>query len=103
MRIELCGNLVTFAAAIFCIVARNSISPGVAGVSISYALQVGLYSIISRMFCFCLFFVLVVRRECIKNKLSAVHVRKYSKVCSVQRFFHRYLNFGVQLEDMRTR
>lgn len=43
MRIELCGNLVTFAAAIFCIVARNSISPGVAGVSISYALQVGLY------------------------------------------------------------
>ena len=100
MRIELCGNLVTFAAAMFCIVARDSISPGVAGVSISYALQVGLYDYYIRN---CLFFVLVEGRECTKNERAAVHFRKHLKICSVQRFFHLYLNFWIQLEDTRTR
>jgi len=40
MRIELCGNFITFFAALFCIIRRGEISPGIAGLSISYALQV---------------------------------------------------------------
>lgn len=40
MRLEFCGNMITFFAAMFCIIQRNKISAGMVGLSISYALQV---------------------------------------------------------------
>ena len=40
MRLELCGNLITFFAALFSIVQRHNITAGIAGLSVSYALQV---------------------------------------------------------------
>ena len=40
MRIEFVGNLITFCAAIFSYVQRGDISPGLAGLAISYALQI---------------------------------------------------------------
>ncbi|XP_076041208.1 ATP-binding cassette sub-family C member 3-like [Oratosquilla oratoria] len=40
IRLEFIGNLVTFAAAIFAVFGRTSISPGIVGLSVSYALNV---------------------------------------------------------------
>ena len=39
-RLEILGGLVVFAAAVFAVVGRNTISGGIVGLSISYALQV---------------------------------------------------------------
>jgi len=40
IRLEACGNLITFFAALFCIVQRENLSPGIAGLSISYSLSI---------------------------------------------------------------
>lgn len=40
IRLEFVGNLVVSFAALFAVVARKSLSPGIMGLSISYALQV---------------------------------------------------------------
>lgn len=40
IRLEIVGNLVIFAAAILAVMGRDSLSPGLVGLSISYALQV---------------------------------------------------------------
>lgn len=44
IRLEFVGNLVVSFAALFAVVARKSLSPGIMGLSISYALQVSLKS-----------------------------------------------------------
>ena len=41
LRLELVGNLMIFSAAFFAVLARDSISSGLAGVSISLSLSVG--------------------------------------------------------------
>lgn len=43
-RLELLGNFVVLAAAIFAVLARGSIQGGIVGLSISYALQVKSFS-----------------------------------------------------------
>jgi len=52
IRLEFIGNLIVFFASLFAVIERNSsgsgIDPGLAGLSISYALQVG----ITRQVCF---------------------------------------------------
>ncbi|XP_012560528.2 multidrug resistance-associated protein 1 isoform X1 [Hydra vulgaris] len=40
MRLETCGHLITFFAALFSIIQRGNLSPGMVGLSISYALQI---------------------------------------------------------------
>merc|ERR550519_1464188 len=40
IRLEIVGNLIIFAAALLAVVGRDSLSPGLVGLSISYALQV---------------------------------------------------------------
>ena len=40
VRLEFVGNIITFLSALFAIVAKDSISSGLAGLSISYAMQV---------------------------------------------------------------
>lgn len=40
MRLEFCGNLITFFAALFTIVNSDTVSAGMAGLAISYAMQV---------------------------------------------------------------
>ena len=40
LRLELIGNLITVFAALFAVIARKSISAGIAGLSISYSLTV---------------------------------------------------------------
>nr|XP_047130820.1 multidrug resistance-associated protein 1-like isoform X2 [Hydra vulgaris] len=40
LRLETFGHLITFFAALFCIIQQESLSPGLVGLSISYALQV---------------------------------------------------------------
>ena len=46
IRLEACGNLITFFAALFCIVQRENLSPGIAGLSISYSLSVSCSSLV---------------------------------------------------------
>ena len=40
IRIEILGNIIIFFAALFCIIDRENLTPGKAGLSISYAMQV---------------------------------------------------------------
>ena len=40
IRIEILGNVIVFFAALFCIIDRENLTPGKAGLSISYAMQV---------------------------------------------------------------
>lgn len=40
VRLEMMGNLIIFFAALFSVLGRNDISPGLVGLSVSYALQV---------------------------------------------------------------
>ena len=40
IRIETLGNVIIFFAALFCIIDRDNLTPGKAGLSISYAMQV---------------------------------------------------------------
>ena len=40
IRIETLGNIIIFFAALFCIIDRENLTPGKAGLSISYAMQV---------------------------------------------------------------
>lgn len=42
MRLELIGNFVILFAALFAVISRGSIESGLVGLSITYALQVGL-------------------------------------------------------------
>ena len=41
VRLELLGSVVVFAAAMFAVIGKNTLSGGLVGLSISYALQVG--------------------------------------------------------------
>jgi len=50
LRLEVLGTLITFSAAIFSVVARDTINPSLAGLSITYALQVtGMLNWVVRM------------------------------------------------------
>ncbi|XP_039751037.1 multidrug resistance-associated protein 1 isoform X1 [Pararge aegeria] len=40
VRLEMMGNLIIFFAALFCVLGRDTISPGLVGLSVSYALQI---------------------------------------------------------------
>ncbi len=40
MRLEFCGNFMIFFAALFAVISKDSITSGIAGLSISYAMQV---------------------------------------------------------------
>ena len=40
IRIEILGNIIVFFAALFCIIDRENLTPGKAGLSISYAMQI---------------------------------------------------------------
>ena len=52
MRLEFVGNLIIFFAALFTILSKDSISPGLAGLSISYAMQVRFYQgVFSIVYC----------------------------------------------------
>ena len=42
VRLETVGNCIIFAAALFAVLGRESLSPGMVGLSVSYALQVPL-------------------------------------------------------------
>ena len=48
LRLELIGNLITVFAALFAVIARNSISAGMAGLSITYSLNVNWNFIIEK-------------------------------------------------------
>lgn len=50
MRLEFVGNCITFFAALFAIVQQDKLTPGLAGLSISYALQVCINSFYLSMF-----------------------------------------------------
>lgn len=47
VRLETVGGLIIFFAALFAVMARETISPGLAGLSISYTLEVSHHSIIN--------------------------------------------------------
>ena len=51
IRLEFVGNLITFFAALFSVVNRDSLQSGLVGLSVTYALQVG-FSFSFRT-CFC--------------------------------------------------
>lgn len=40
IRLEIVGNLIIFFASLFAVIARREISPGIVGLSISYAMNV---------------------------------------------------------------
>ena len=42
VRLEFAGNIVILFAAVFAVLARDTINPGLVGLSLTYALQVGI-------------------------------------------------------------
>ena len=46
INIKMLGNLVAFFTSIFCVIGKGHISPGILGMVVSYAIQVGLSIVI---------------------------------------------------------
>jgi len=45
LRVETIGNFIIFFSALFSVMERDALSPGIVGLSVSYALQVCIYFI----------------------------------------------------------
>lgn len=45
VRLEMLGNLIILSASLLCVLGRDSLDPGIVGLSLSYAMQVGTVSL----------------------------------------------------------
>ena len=50
IRLEFVGNLITFFAALFSVVNRDSLQSGLVGLSVTYALQVSFFLLVQNLF-----------------------------------------------------